>query len=123
MNKIIKIGDKEITFASSAALPHMYRRIFKRDIFVDMDQLRKSLRKNKDGTAQMDIESMEMFENLAWCMAKHADPGTTDDIEEWLAEFETFDIYNLLPEIFAMWTAENKSTSTLKKRKDQPTVK
>lgn len=123
MNKKIQIGDKEITFASSAALPHMYRRIFKRDIFVDMDHLRKSIRKGANGTAQLDVDSMEMFENLAWCMAKHADPGLTDDIEEWLGQFGTFDIYNLLPEIFAIWTEENKSTSTLKKRNGQSTGK
>ena len=70
MEKIVKIGDKEVQFRSSAALPHMYRRKFRRDIFVDMDALRKSMKKSKDGSDQIDIDSLEMFENLAWCFAK-----------------------------------------------------
>ena len=81
MEKIVKIGDKEVKFRSSAALPHMYRRKFRRDIFVDMDALRKSMRKGKNGEGEIDIDSLEMFENLAWCFAKHADPDVPDDPE------------------------------------------
>lgn len=116
MEKIVKIGDKEVKFRSSAALPHMYRRKFRRDIFVDMDALRKSIRKSKDGEDQLDIDSLEMFENLAWCFARHADPEVPDDVEEWLEQFETFDIYNILPDLFTMWTNENAGTSKLKKK-------
>ena len=119
MEKIVMIGDKEVKFRSSAALPHMYRRKFSRDIFIDMAALRKSLRKSKDGTYQLDIESLEMFEDLAWCFARHADPEVPEDVETWLGQFETFDIYNILPDLFAMWTNENAGTSRLKKKNDK----
>lgn len=116
MEKLVKIGEHEIKFRTSAALPHMYRRKFKRDIFVDMDALRKTMKKDKDGKGRIDIDSLEMFENLAWCFAKHADPEVPDDVETWLERFETFDIYNIMPDIFAMWTNENAGTSKLKKK-------
>lgn len=119
MIRTIQIGDKEVTFKSSAALPHIYRRRFNRDIFIDMDSLQKNARKTKDGGSMLDLESLEMFENLAYCFAKHADPSITDDVEGWLEQFETFDIYNILPELFNMWVQENKSTSSLKKKNDK----
>lgn len=119
MEKIVKIGEQDVKFRSSAALPHIYRRKFHRDIFVDMDHLRKNAIKTPTGETQMDIESLEMFENLAWCLAKHADPEVPDDVEEWLEQFETFDIYNILPDLFGMWVNENVSTSKLKKKNGQ----
>ena len=41
----------------------------------------------------MDMFSLEMFENIAYIMAKHADPNIPDTPEEWLDEFNTFSIY------------------------------
>lgn len=123
MEKIVTIGNQEVKFRSSAALPHMYRRKFQRDIFLDMEDLRKNLTKNKDGSSSLSITSLEMFENLAWCFARHADPNVPDDIEEWLAQFETFDIYVLLPELMSMWNTEQLSTSSLKKKNGKSTVK
>lgn len=114
MEKIVKIGEHEVKFRSSAALPHIYRRKFHRDIFVDMDTLLKGMKKTSNGETQLDIDSLEMFENLAWCLAKHADPNVPDDVEVWLEQFETFDIYNILPELFNMWVNENVSTSKKK---------
>lgn len=116
MEKTVKIGEQEVKFRSSAALPHIYRRKFGRDIFVDMSHLQSNIRKGANGEAQLDIDSLEMFENLAWCFAKHADKTIPDDIEEWLEGFDTFDIYNIMPELFSLWAQENKSTSIPKKK-------
>lgn len=118
MVKNFKIGDKELTFKSSAAIPHIYRRQFNRDIFIDMDSLQKELKIKDDGSSELSPEYIELFENLAYCFAKHADSELPDDPLEWLGQFEMFDIYNLLPEIISMWTAETVSTSRLKKKKD-----
>lgn len=46
---------------------------------------------------------MEMFENIAYTMAKHADPKIPDDVEEWLDGFNTFSIYQILPELIKLW--------------------
>lgn len=62
--------------------------------------------------------SLEMFENIAYIMAKHAEPDKVPDSpEEWLDEFNTFSIYQVLPEIIKLWglniqsDVESKKTS------------
>ena len=36
LSKTVKIGDREVTFKSSAAIPRLYRIKFRRDIFKDL---------------------------------------------------------------------------------------
>ena len=67
--------------------------------------------------SEIPIESLEMFENIAFLMHKHGDTTQPDDINEWLDQFETFDIYEILPEIMDMWKAENKQMSVSKKKR------
>ena len=51
-----------------------------------------------------EIEDLEIFENVAYIMALHADPkNTPKTIEEWLDDFEMFSIYEILPEILELW--------------------
>ena len=45
----------------------------------------------------------ELFENIAYTMAKHADSSVPDSPEEWLDAFSTFSIYQVLPEIIKLW--------------------
>ena len=47
--------------------------------------------------------SLEMFENIAYVMAKHADPNIPNSPEEWLDEFNAFSIYQVLPSIIELW--------------------
>ncbi len=44
-----------------------------------------------------------MFENIAYIMAKHADNNIPDNPEDWLDEFNTFSIYQVLPELIKLW--------------------
>ena len=46
---------------------------------------------------------MEIFENVAYIMAYHADNTIPDNIDDWLDQFEMFSIYEVLPEILALW--------------------
>ena len=50
----------------------------------------------------MHLFSLEMFENIAYVMAKHADPSIPDNPEEWLDEFNTFSIYQVLPKLIEL---------------------
>ena len=122
MRKTIIINGIECNLKSSAALPRMYRLKFGRDIFVDMSHLKKQMDLNKkmkeetgNDSSSISIESLEMFENIAFLMNKHGDPEQPNDIEEWLEQFETFDIYKVLPEILDMWNIENNQMSIPKK--------
>ena len=103
LTKTVKIGDHEVTFKSSAAIPRLYRIKFKRDIFKDLTKLEKSYKEKDDGTKEMEIEDLEIFENVAYIMALHADPTIPKTIEEWLDQFEMFSIYEVLPEILELW--------------------
>lgn len=122
MRKTIIINGIECKLKSSAALPRMYRLKFGRDIFVDISHLKKQMDLNKkmkeetgNDSSSISIESLEMFENIAFLMNKHGDPEQPNDIEEWLEQFETFDIYKVLPEILDMWNIENNQMSIPKK--------
>ena len=124
MEKIVKIGEKEVKFKTSAAVTYLYRQKFGRDLFLDMAKLESQLVKKEDGTSTLPIESLEIFEELAYIFAKHAEPNTVpDDIAEWLERFDTFDIYIIFPEIISLWAEENQSFSKLKKKNGKSTVK
>lgn len=64
----------------------------------------------------MDVFSLEMFENIAYIMAKHADKTVPNSIDEWLDCFNTFSIYEVLPEIIKLWGLNIKTDVTAKKK-------
>ena len=104
LEKTVKIGDKVVKFRSSATVPRLYRIKFKRDIFKDLAKLEKSYSKTEDGGG-FAIEDLELFENVAYIMAYHADYTIPDNIDDWLDQFDMFSIYEILPEILDLWGA------------------
>ena len=120
LSKTVKIGDREVTFKSSAAIPRMYRIKFGRDIFRDLTKLEKSYRDRGDGEKQnLEIDDLEIFENVAYIMALHADPTIPKTIDEWLDQFEMFSIYEILPEILDLW-GSNLVTDIQSKKNEIP---
>lgn len=117
--KTVLISGKEVRFRSSAAIPRLYRIKFKRDIFKDLTKLEKSYKGKTDEGEEMQIEDLEIFENVAYIMAWHADPTIPGTIEEWLDEFEMFSIYQVLPEILELWGANLVTDIESKKTESQ----
>ena len=103
LKKVIKIGDKDVAFRSSATVPRLYRAKFKRDIFKDLAKLESSYKGSKEEGEEFAINDLEIFEHVAYIMAYHADNTIPDNIDDWLDQFEMFSIYEVLPEIFALW--------------------
>jgi hypothetical protein len=103
LKKVIKIGDKDVAFRSSATVPRLYRAKFKRDIFKDLAKLESSYKGSKEEGEEFAINDLEIFENVAYIMAYHADNTIPDNIDDWLDQFEMFSIYEVLPEILALW--------------------
>ena len=104
VTKNIEIDGKEVTFKASAAVPRLYRIKFGRDIYKDLRQLEKSVGENDEDNSNLDLFSLEMFEDLAWLMARHADPAKVPDSpEEFLDQFNTFSIYQILPQLIELW--------------------
>ena len=103
ITKKIEIDGKEVLFRASAAIPRLYRIKFRRDIYKDLAQLEKAVDQNVEEGSMLDTFSLELFENIAFIMAKHADSTIADSPEEWLEEFNTFSIYQVLPKIIELW--------------------
>ena len=103
MTRVIEIDGKQVPFKASAAIPRIYRVKFHRDIYKDLRALEKAVGDNSESESNLDMFSLEMFENIAFVMAKHADPTIPDTPEEWLDNFSTFSIYQVLPSIIELW--------------------
>ena len=104
IQKTLTICGKEVPFRSSASVPRLYRAKFGRDIFKDLSKLEKAYKdKGGEEASTMEIEDLEIFENVAYIMAFHADPTIPGTIDEWLEGFEMFSIYEILPEILELW--------------------
>ena len=123
MTQTIEIDEQPVKFRASAAIPRIYRMRFHRDIYRDLAALEKSLGNQDEGSSNLDLFSLEMFENIAFIMAKHADASIPDTPEEWLDNFNTFSIYQVLPKLIELWGLNVQTTVQSKKNLDQLTAK
>lgn len=64
--------------------------------------------------AQLSVLDLEIFEDVAYIMARHYDPTIPSTPEEWLEGFAVFSIYEILPEILALWKLQEQTTSVPK---------
>lgn len=103
LKKEIEISGKKVAFRSSATIPRLYRAKFKRDIFKDLMKLESFFKGKTEEGNEFQIEDLEIFENVAYIMAYHADNTISASIDEWLDQFEMFSIYEVLPEILELW--------------------
>ena len=104
IQKNITIDGIEVPFKASAAVPRLYRLKFRRDIYQDFAALQKSVGENTEDSSALDIESLEVFENIAYIMAKHAAPeNVPDNPDDFLEQFNTFSIYEILPQLIDLW--------------------
>ena len=65
LTKTIKIDDKEVLFAASAAIPRIYRIQFRRDIFQDMAKIEKSVKKSQDKQTETKVSESDTEESTA----------------------------------------------------------
>lgn len=103
IHKAIVIDGKEVPFRASASIPRIYRHQFGRDIFKDMKELSEDVEGGDGESSKIPVENLEIFENVAYCMARHADPKQPEDIGDWLDQFDTFSIYTVLPQLLQLW--------------------
>ena len=123
MTQNIEIDGKEVPFRASAAIPRIYRMKFHRDIYKDLRELEKSIGDGNPESSELDMFSLEMFENIAYIMAKHADPSIPDNPEDWLDEFNTFSIYQVLPQLIQLWGLNTQTDVESKKNFAKLTAK
>lgn len=112
MEKVIKINGVDVKFRADASTPRMYRVMFSRDAFRDMSDLMECYSKS----GRLPENGLETLENIAYCMAKQADPEVPE-IMDWLAQFGMMDIYRHMMEIIELWGFNMKTSSTPKKKR------
>lgn len=119
ISKTIEIDGKQVEFKASAAIPRLYRIKFRRDIFQDVQKLANAYKENIDESKIFEIVDLEIFENMAYIMAKHANPEIPNTIEEWLEQFNVFSIYEILPVILELWNLNQETLVESKKKLNQ----
>ena len=102
MDKVLNIAGKEVGLRATALTPRLYRHKIGRDIIQDMAKLQKSFSKatqlSQDATeeerqeAQLSVMDLEIFENVAFVMARQYDQNIPDTVDAWLDQFETFSL-------------------------------
>ena len=86
-------------------------------------QSQDNQKENEVSESDIPIEDLEMFENVAFVMAKHAAQKKgqefPEDVYDWLDQFDTFSIYEILPEIVKLWNLNTQTQAEAKKNFDQ----
>lgn len=124
MEKTVLVDGREVRFRASAAIPRMYRLQFRRDILQDMHTIQAAIQEAREAAGEetdsgspLPLEALTLFENVAYLMARHADPGSVPGtVEEWLDGFGTFSIYTVFPVIQELWAANIQTLNTPKKK-------
>lgn len=103
MEKTIVIDGKKVTFKTNGATPLRYKAQFQKDYFKEilkMAPLQKLKNKKKTEINANDLEALDfdVFYNIAWVMAKTANPNIPEPIE-WLDEFDEFPMIEVIPEL------------------------
>lgn len=119
MDKILKIDGRDVKFRATAGTPRLYRLLTMRDIVKDINALTKHFKEvqEDEGIEELSIEDLTIFENVAFTMAKHANPDMPEkSVEEWLDTFEMFSIWQILPQLLDLWRLNVLQTSQPKKK-------
>ena len=128
MERTVNIDGREVRLRASAAIPRMYRIRFRRDIIQDMSSIQRAIsqaRENvtklntdeNDEVSSLPLDALTMFENIAYLLARHADPeAVPDSVDAWLDGFETFSIYQVMPDIQEMWEENLRTLNEPKKK-------
>lgn len=119
MEKTITIDGRSVNFKATSGTFRRYRMHFQRDLLTDMQHLGKRIKglESSGHDPELDLEltprELEMFENIAWTLAKTAD-DTIPGIDTWLDNFESFSIYEILPELLQLLASNMETTVPLK---------
>lgn len=122
----------EVTFKASAALVRLYMAKMHRDLIKDFAKLQKALAKtstpSEDDTDSVNVsvddvstDILMLFEDIAYVMAYHAcndeeKKSFPQNPDDWLEQFSTFSIYEILPVIMELWHMNNATASVSKKK-------
>ena len=123
MEKIISINGKEVGFKATARTPSRYRKKFNRDLLKEFRNLNEKYEKAKnDPDVELSVEDLEIFERMAYIMAWQYDNTIPNNPDEWLDQFEMFDIYEVLDQIAGLMVTNQIELEKPKKKAEEQSV-
>ena len=114
MEKVLTISGKEVGFKATASTTKRYRQKFNRDLFKDIEKLIPKVNEE-----QLGVDDLECFMDIAYIMAYQYNNTIPEDPDDWLDEFEMFDIYIILPQIIELWGLNMVELETPKKKAEE----
>lgn len=127
MQKVLKIGDRDVTFAFESVTPVIYQQEFGTDYFADIAIFYQSIGADAKAFKESDLFSLpkevlssfdfSFFSKFSWACAKTADEDVPTFIQ-WLRENPDFDRMNHGKEILALSQEGSKT-----KKKSQKNTK
>lgn len=132
MEKIIKIGEKDVKLKASASFAFRYKAAFQKDILQtlmpmlqalvpliaidkDLDEMDAQQLVGLLGAQEIDVELTDIY-SIVWVLAKTADPNIPP-VMEWLDEFDEFPLVEILPEAFDLLIPTLVSSKKPKKKR------
>lgn len=115
----MEIDGREVEFKASAAVPRIYRMKFRRDLFVDLQKIAKSVKKK----GKKRIRSQARFRLRTWkCLKISRMSWHSTRIRRmcrrtlWTGwSSSTHSIYQILPAILELWNMNEETKSQAKK--------
>lgn len=114
MEKILTIDGRPVRFKSTGAFLLRYKAQFGRDALQDIFKLQDAV-DSKNRIKNISALDLEVLYDLAWTLAKTADPNIPPPME-WLDEFSEFPLMDIIPEIVDMIFSCLTSTVESKKK-------
>lgn len=116
----MRIDGRDVRFKATAAVPLLYRRKFNRDLFRDLREVAVAMEEKKATGERLPLQALTAFEQMAYIMAKHAEPDTVPNSpEEWLDGFSMLPIVAIFPVILDLWSGNMEGLEESKKKAEQ----
>lgn len=130
--KIVKIGEREISLRASGATQIIYNNLFPgRDYMLDLNRIMQKYEKRKKNGDDIPPDVLRVILNVAYCM--HYQTLSRQEqrefrteyptVYEWLDTFEMFDVYELIPQVLDLWKIDKTRLVEIKKKNLRPYAK
>lgn len=126
----VKIGEREVEMVANAATSYRYKQVFNEDLLVIFSGAYKAKSRIEDDdtpeekarkASEAEAEYIEIAEKIGFILSQQASKQdfqkiNIDTFYEWLEQFTTSDLIRACDKIMAIFYANEKSSSTPKKK-------
>lgn len=100
MRETIIIGGKPVELKATASTIRRYRAWFNRDLIKDLKLIKQEY---ESGAEEFSSEVLDVIQGLTYVMARQADPSVPKDIDDWLDQFDIFNVNDFAPDVITLW--------------------